>query len=113
MIILQGWSYKYCCRIYGLYNFPNVQGIPLSIDDPTIDPLNPSCLKNSSSLTYVGTDPLLKSSVIIRSGSLQSNRTYQFTVYMENLRNNSLQATGYVLVRVEDISSSIIAIGYI
>ena len=33
-------------------------------------------------------------------------------VNMQNIHNNSRQATGYVLVHVEDLSSSIIAIGY-
>jgi hypothetical protein len=34
-------------------------------------------------------------------------------VYMENRRNSSLQATGYVLVKVEDTHPQMIAIGYI
>ncbi|CAF4331290.1 unnamed protein product, partial [Adineta steineri] len=42
------WKYTYYCRIYELYNFPNIQGILLSIDDSTIDPYNPSCLSNRS-----------------------------------------------------------------
>jgi hypothetical protein len=54
----------------------------------------------------------IKSSVTIRSKSLASNRTYQFMVYMESRQNSSLQATGYVLVRIEDASSTMIAIGY-
>ena len=53
----------------------------------------------------------IQSSVTILSGSLQSNRTYQFMVYMENRRNSTLQATGYVLVRVEDTHPQMIAIG--
>ena len=47
----------------------------------------------------------------ILSGSLQSNRTYQFMVEMENRRNSSQQATGYVLVKVEDTRRQLIAIG--
>ncbi|CAF4405891.1 unnamed protein product, partial [Adineta steineri] len=35
------WKYTYYCRIYDLYNFPNIQGILLSIDDSRIDPYNP------------------------------------------------------------------------
>jgi hypothetical protein len=53
----------------------------------------------------------IKSSVTILGGSLQSNRTYQFMVYMESRRNSSAQATGYVLVKVEDTRSQMIAIG--
>ena len=47
----------------------------------------------------------------ILAGSLQPNRTYQFMVYMENRRNSSRQATGYVLVKVEDTRPQLIAIG--
>jgi hypothetical protein len=49
--------------------------------------------------------------VLILAGSLQSNRTYQFMVYMENRQNSLVQATGYVLVQVEDIVSPVIAVG--
>jgi hypothetical protein len=47
----------------------------------------------------------------ILSGSLQSNRTYQFMVNMGNRRNASVQATGYVLVKVEDTRPQLIVIG--
>ncbi|CAF4449743.1 unnamed protein product, partial [Adineta steineri] len=40
------WTYEYYCRIYGLYNFPNIQGALLPIDDRRIDPLNPACISN-------------------------------------------------------------------
>ncbi len=53
----------------------------------------------------------IKSSVTILSGSFQSNRTYQFMVYMENRQNSSLQVTGYVLVQVEDTRPQMIVIG--
>ncbi len=53
----------------------------------------------------------IKSSVTILGKSLQSNRTYQFMVYMENRRNSSIQATGYVLVKIEDTRPQMIAIG--
>ncbi len=43
--------------------------------------------------------------------SLQSNRSYQFMVYMENRRNLSVQATGYVLVQVDNSRPQLIAIG--
>ncbi|CAF3807836.1 unnamed protein product [Rotaria sp. Silwood1] len=109
------WKYEYHCRIYGLYNFPNLQGILLSIDDSRNDRLNPSCLSNQSGngtrLIYGNSTLSPKSSVTILSGSFQSNRTYQFMVYMENRKNSSIQATGYVLVRVEDTRPQLIAIG--
>jgi hypothetical protein len=53
----------------------------------------------------------IESSVTILGKSLQSNRTYQFMVYMQNLRNSSIQATGYVLVTVVDTSPQMIVIG--
>ena len=45
----QDWKYEYYCRIYGVSNFPNSNGLLLPIDDPRVDPLNPSCLSNQSS----------------------------------------------------------------
>jgi hypothetical protein len=63
---------------------------------------------NKTALKYGNS---IKSSLTILSGSLQSNRTYQFMVYMENRRNSSLQATGYVLVKVEDTRPQLIVIG--
>ncbi len=64
---------------------------------------------NGTSLKY--NDISLKSSLTIFAGSLQPNRSYQFMVYMENRRNSSLQATGYVLVQVENTFPKMIAIG--
>jgi hypothetical protein len=77
-----------------------------------MDTQNPSCLSNrtnGTSLKY--NDIPLKSSLTILAGSLQPNRSYQFMVYMENRRNSSLQATGYVLVQVENTLPKMIAIG--
>ncbi len=88
--------------------FPNYQGSLLTIDDPTIDPNNPSCLSNRTGIIYGNS---IQSLVTIRAGSLQSNRTYQFMVQMENRRNSSRQATGYVLVKIEDTRPQLIAIG--
>ena len=48
--------------------------------------------------------------MIIRAGSLQPNRTYQFMTRMTNLRNPLSQATGYILVQVVDASVPIIVI---
>ncbi|CAF3684254.1 unnamed protein product [Adineta steineri] len=109
------WKYEYYCRIYGLYMFPNFQGSLLSIDDPRIDPSNPSCLSNQignkTALKFDGVSLLSKSSVTILAGSLKSNRTYQFMVQMENIQNSSIQATGYVLVKVDDTHPQMIVIG--
>ncbi len=56
-------------------------------------------------------DNSIKSSLTILAGSLQSNRTYQFMVYMESRRNASIQATGFLLVEVEDTRPQLIVIG--
>ena len=88
--------------------FPNLQGSLLTIDDLRNDSSNPSCLSNRTGWQF--NNPL-QSSLTILAGSLQSNRTYQFMVYMENRRNSSLQATGYVLVKVEDTRPQMILIG--
>ncbi|CAF0777082.1 unnamed protein product [Adineta steineri] len=110
------WKYEYYCRVYDeSYNFPNLQGILLSIDDPRVDPLDPSCLSsrsdNGTQLIFGNLTLSPKSSLTILGGSLQSNRTYQFMVYMENRQNSSLQATGYVLVTVTDTQPQLVAVG--
>ncbi|CAF1438157.1 unnamed protein product, partial [Adineta steineri] len=88
------WKYAYYCRIYDLYNFPNVQGILLSIDDSRIDPYNPSCLSNRSGngtgLVFGNLTSSPNSSLTVLAGSLQSNQIYQFMVYMENRKNSSI-----------------------
>ncbi|UJR18699.1 hypothetical protein I4U23_005606 [Adineta vaga] len=94
------WNYKYFCRIYASSMFPNLQGSLLTVDDMRNDSSNPSCL--SLNRTGWKFDNSLNSSFTILAGSLQSNRTYQFMVHMENRRNSSLQAIGYALVKVED-----------
>ncbi|CAF0846743.1 unnamed protein product [Adineta steineri] len=109
------WKYTYYCRIYDLYNFPNIQGILLSIGDSTIDPYNPSCLSNRSEngtgLIFGNLTLSPNSSLTVLGGSLQSNRMYQFMVYMENRKNSSIQATGYVLVTIEVTHPQLIAVG--
>ena len=95
-----------------MFNFPNINGSLLPIDDRRIDLQNTSCLSNSqTAVQYDGIGLGSKSSVIIRVGSLQPNRTYQFMTQMQNLRNPASQATGYVLVQVVDASLPIIAVG--
>ncbi len=51
-----------------------------------------------------------QSSIIIHAGSLASNHRYQFQVWMVNRRNETTQATGYLLVKVEEIRSPMISI---
>ncbi|CAF0845277.1 unnamed protein product [Adineta steineri] len=109
------WKYTYYCRIYDLYNFPNLQGILLSIGDSTMDPYNPSCLShrsgNGTKLIFGNLTLSPNSSLTVLSGSLQSNQIYQFMVYMENRKNSSIQATGYVLVTIEVTHPQLIAVG--
>ena len=52
----------------------------------------------------------IKSSLTIFAGSLQSNRTYQFMVQMENRRNSSIQATGYLLVQIDNNYHQMVAV---
>ncbi|UJR06735.1 hypothetical protein I4U23_011024 [Adineta vaga] len=102
------WKYKYYCRIYGVSMFPQFQSSLLTIDDMRNDAMNPSCLSNRTGWKF---DSSINSSLRILSHSFQSNRTYQFMVVMENIQNPSRQATGSVLVKVEETPSSTIAIG--
>jgi hypothetical protein len=53
----------------------------------------------------------LKSSLTILGQSLESNRTYQWMVMMTNRRNSTLQATGYLLVSVDDAHPQMVVIG--
>ncbi len=85
-----------------------MNGSLLSIDDLRNDPSNLSCLSNRTGWKFGNS---IESSLTILAGSLQSNRTYQFMVQMENRRNSSLQATGYVLVNVVDTRPQMILIG--
>ena len=69
-------------------------------------------MNGSVSWRYAGVSQTVKSSLMILGGSFRSNRTYQWMVQMENKRNNSLQGTGYLLVRLEDTFPQLIAVGY-
>ncbi|UJR16862.1 hypothetical protein I4U23_003760 [Adineta vaga] len=102
------WSYKYYCRIYGLYMFPQYQNSSLTIDDMRNDLLNPSCLSNRTGWKF---DNSINSSFRIFSGSLQPNRMYQFMVSMTNRQNPLKQVTGSALVKVEYTHSPMVAIG--
>ncbi|CAF1566718.1 unnamed protein product, partial [Adineta ricciae] len=109
------WKYAYYCRWYGSYNFPNIQGQLLTIENSKTDPQNPSCLSNRSDngtgLIFGNLTLSPKSSLTILSGTLRSNQMYQFMVYMENKKNASIQATGYVIVTVEDTRPQLVVIG--
>ena len=88
--------------------YPNIGGILIPIDNPLNDQSNSSCLSNWSGVQYGN---IYQSSITILRRNLRSNRTYQFMVQMESRRNTSNQATGYVLVRVEDTRPQLIIIG--
>ncbi|CAF1347188.1 unnamed protein product [Adineta ricciae] len=102
------WTYKYYCRVFDVSEFPTLQGSLLTIDDMRNDSANPSCLSNRTGWRF---DNAINSSFTILSGSLRSNRTYQFMVAMQNIPNPSKQVTGYLLVNVEDVDSPMIVIG--
>lgn len=104
----------------------------MTVDDLRTDPSNPSCISNPTGLfihillccvivmidnevngtswRYGGVGVSYKSSITILAGSLLFNRTYQFMVQMENLRNASRRATGYLLVRVDHIDPQLIIV---
>ncbi|UJR38826.1 hypothetical protein I4U23_031491 [Adineta vaga] len=105
------WQYTYYCRIYGLYNFPSINGTQLPIDDPRIDLLNSSCFSNRSGNETAWEYGSTKSSVTILAESLVSNKTYQFMVIMINRENSSIQATGYLLVQVQDQTVHTVTVG--
>jgi hypothetical protein len=51
-----------------------------------------------------------QSSITILAGALKYDHTYQFVVFMENRRNSTLQATGYVLVKIDDTHPQMVAV---
>lgn len=65
---------------------------------------------NGTAWRYSGRSDSRKSSLTILAKSLQSNQTYQFMVRMQNRLNASQQATGYVLVRVENTQPHLVVI---
>ena len=68
------------------------------------------CKDNQTGWKYSNS---IKSSITILSQSLQSNRTYQFMVYMENRQNSSVQATGYLLVQLDNAQTQLIAVAWV
>jgi hypothetical protein len=65
---------------------------------------------NGTALQFGGSPVSPKSSLTVLANSLKSNQTYQFMVYMENRQNSSVQATGYLLVQVEDAQPQLVVI---
>jgi hypothetical protein len=53
-----------------------------------------------------------KSSLLIRAGSLKSNRTYEFLVYMKNRLDSSIDVTSYVLIRITETQLPQVIIRY-
>ncbi|CAF1640812.1 unnamed protein product, partial [Adineta ricciae] len=109
------WKYSYYCRVYDLYNFPNIGGVLLTIENSQNDPNNPSCLTNrtdnGSGLRFENSTDSPNSSLTILAGSLQQNQTYQFLVILENKINSSIQMTGYLLVQIVTTTPPFIALG--
>ncbi|CAF1680110.1 unnamed protein product, partial [Adineta ricciae] len=109
------WKYSYYCRVYDLYNFPNIGGVLLTIENSQNDLNNPSCLINrtgiGSELRFENSTVSPNSSLTILSGSLQQNQTYQFMVILENKINSSIQVKGYLLVRIVDFTPPLIVLG--
>ena len=66
---------------------------------------------NDTALIYGGKNIAPNSSLIIPGELLTSNQTYQFMVHMQNHRNSSVVAKGYLLVRIEDTRPQLIVLG--
>ena len=85
------WKYEYFCRIYqSADQFAKINGF-----------------FRLNQFEYKGNE----SSLTIFANVLQKTFDYQFVVQMSNRRNISLQATGYVIVQVQDSTRPMIAIG--
>jgi hypothetical protein len=68
------------------------------------------CLGHATPWQLMGDVTSPTSAITLHARSLPSNRTHQFVVFMENRRNTSLQATGYLLVQVEDTRPQMILV---
>ena len=81
--------------------------------DPTPSSTNRHVMVgNASGWIYDGVSQSVKSSITILANSfVLSNQTYQWMVRLTNRRNISQQATGYVLVRIEDTAPLMVIIG--
>ncbi|CAF0739918.1 unnamed protein product [Adineta ricciae] len=99
------WTYSYQCRVYDTKNLKPLTTIDNSIGHPCFfnrKDKHPGWQDSS-------TDGSL-SSITILSGSLKADHTFQFVVYITNLRNATLRALGYLLVKVEITRPSMIAV---
>ena len=76
-----------------------------------IDDLYHPCFGNSQAAWHYGTNDPSRSSLVILAGTLAASRTIQFAVNITNRTNAAIQGTGYVLVRVENLTSPLILIG--
>ena len=68
---------------------------------------------NQTGWRFANSSRAEQSSLEILAASFQPNRTYQWMVYMENRRNASVQATGFVLVQVEETRPVLVVIGFV
>ena len=85
------WKYEYFCRFYpSADQFVKINGF-----------------FQLNEFEYNGNE----SSLTIFANVLKKNFEYQFVVQMSNRRNISLQATGYVILQVQDSTRPMIAIG--
>ncbi|CAM4932617.1 unnamed protein product [Rotaria socialis] len=97
------WNYTYYCRIHGVSVIAGSS--VLMNDNDEISSPNCSCFTDQFSSTES------RSSVTIMANSLVANRTYQFMVNMTHRANPYLQISGYLLVKVENARSQMIAVG--
>ncbi|CAF2064973.1 unnamed protein product, partial [Rotaria magnacalcarata] len=74
-------------------------------DNDEISSPNCSCFTGQFSSTES------RSSVTIMANSLVADRTYQFMVNMTHRANPYFQASGYLLVKVENVRSQMVAVG--
>ncbi|UJR19382.1 hypothetical protein I4U23_022512 [Adineta vaga] len=98
------WIYKYYCRIYGYHNDFIINSLNDSSDLS-------SCLINQTKYEFDERRFPKESSIRILRESLELNKTYQFMVQMNNRRNSSIYAIGYVLVQIKDLQRPMIIIG--
>ena len=78
-----------------MYNFPNIGGLLLTIDDPTVDRLNPSCLSNHSRTNHSLFVCLVSFRIHRSSRSNQNIVTIRWRISLpELLTHHSVRFTG-------------------
>ena len=100
----------------------------LTVDDPRVDPNNPSCLSNGPGRRdpfrlfiplyrcagkvwqFAGSSVSPRSALTLYAGSLATNRMFQFMVIMTYRPNLNRQAKGYLLVHVDNTRPQTIGI---